>query len=80
MDKTTIDWWKELPATKQLFKKLILKQEELSNGLLNGNSFQKKDPLLDVYRNVGVLRLVNEILSGEIFNSQLNTEVNNEDI
>ncbi len=64
--------WKLHPVSKALNSRLEELKDHLRNRLETGTAFGSAEPMLEMYRDVGLLRLINSILTLEILEIEEN--------
>lgn len=62
-NQNAINDWKDHPITKELMKKLQSKLNDYTIGLMNGREFISVDPTREIYRTIGIIRLLEEIIT-----------------
>lgn len=67
ISKASSEHWIEHPVTIALFNELKDRKMDLSASLISGAAFGEEEPLREIYRNVALIRLIDEILELEIF-------------
>lgn len=71
--ENAIDNWRQHPVTKELLRSLQDRLAELSAGLLDGREFRSVDPTREIYRTIGIIRLLEEVITLDIIDKH--TEV-----
>lgn len=73
ISQNAIDDWIEHPVSKVLMRALQDRLTDYTVGLLDGREFKSVDPTREIYRTIGIIRLLEEVISLDIIDKH--TEV-----